>query len=212
MRHRTTTTLYSYWNELRGGRIAPRRFEIEPARIGEILPDTFILERTDWHTYPFRLAGTRICERFGFEFRGTNMLVGWSDDDQATLEERLATISQQGGVGLFTIDAQTPNARHVSLELLILPLVHMQTSADRFLGSIAALETPDWLGSEPVCSKRLMSNELIWPDGSPHAVVQPLDRQVPFLPHIRTARIVRQNERQFRVYDGGRGKSDHDKI
>ncbi len=212
MRHKTTTTLYAYWNGLRGERIAPRRFEVEPGRIGNILPDTFILERTDWHTYPYRLAGTRICETFGCEFRGTNMLDGWSSDDQTTLETRMITISQQGGAGLFTVEAETANARRFTLELLVLPLVHIHPTADRYLGSMAALDAPDWLGNEPVRSKRLISHDVIWPDGRPHSVVQTVDRQVPFLPHIRTARIVRQDKRQFRVYDGGLAKSGSDEI
>jgi hypothetical protein len=212
MRHKTTTTLYNYWNGLRGDRIAPRRFEVEPGCIGEILPDTFILERADSRTYPFRLAGTRICERFGFEFRGTNFVDGWSSDDQTILETQLATISQHGGAGLFTVEGRTPRNHVVSFELLILPLVHMQQTADRFLGSIAALESPEWLGSEPVGSKRLISSEIVWPDGRPHSFVATVDRQVPFLPHIRSGRIVRQDRRQFRVYDGGLTNSERDEI
>ena len=58
--------------------------------------------------------------------------------------------------------------------------------------------------------KRLVAHELIWPDGRPHSVVDKVDRQVPFLPHIRTARIVRADRRQFRVYDGGLTKTEGD--
>jgi hypothetical protein len=212
MRHKTTTTLYTYWNGLRGHRIAPRRFEVEPGCIGDILPDTFILEKTDSETYPFRLAGTRICERFCTEFRGTNFLDGWAPDDHAVLAQRLSAIAHQGGVGYFTLEAATKAARTVSLELLILPLVHMQQTADRFLGSIAALETPAWLGSEALTTKRLTESDIVWPDGRPHAFVELADRQAPFLPHVRTGRIVRSDRRQFRVYDGGLIKPEADKI
>ena len=78
-------TLYGYWNALRAGRIAPRRLEIEPSRIGSILSETFMLERTDPATYHYRLAGTRLCEIFGFELRGTNLLDGWSEADRRRL-------------------------------------------------------------------------------------------------------------------------------
>jgi hypothetical protein len=67
MKQRTVQTLYGYWNALRAGRIAPRRLEIEPSRIGSILSETFMLERTDPATCRYRLAGTRLCEIFGFE-------------------------------------------------------------------------------------------------------------------------------------------------
>ena len=80
MKQKTSQILFAYWNEVRGSRVAPRRFEIEPSRISEILPETFILERLDRETYRFRLAGTRICEEFGQELRGTNFLDGWLDD------------------------------------------------------------------------------------------------------------------------------------
>ena len=47
MQQRTNQILFAYWNDVRGERLAPRRFEIEPARIATILPETFILERLD---------------------------------------------------------------------------------------------------------------------------------------------------------------------
>ena len=83
MKQRTLHTLYGYWNEVRAGRLAPRRLEIEPSRIAGILSETFMLERVDAATYRYRLAGTRLCELFGSELRGTNFLDGWSEQDRA---------------------------------------------------------------------------------------------------------------------------------
>mgnify|MGYP002386686614 CR=1 FL=1 len=74
MKHKTSQSLYGYWNEVRRGRLAPRRFDIEPSRISQILPATFILERVESERYLFRLAGTRLCEIFAREFRGTNFV------------------------------------------------------------------------------------------------------------------------------------------
>ena len=79
MKQKTSQILYAYWNGVRGERMAPRRFEIEPARIATILPETFILERLDTDTFVYRLAGTRMCEQFGCEFRGANFLDGWNE-------------------------------------------------------------------------------------------------------------------------------------
>ena len=39
MRQPACKQLYAYWDRLRNGRAAPRRFEIEPARIPTLLPD-----------------------------------------------------------------------------------------------------------------------------------------------------------------------------
>ena len=85
MKQKTTQILDAYWNELRAGRLAPKRLEIEPSRIGSILAETFMLERAGASLYRYRLAGTRLCEIFGSELRGTNLLDGWSGSDRAAL-------------------------------------------------------------------------------------------------------------------------------
>lgn len=203
MRHKTTQALYSYWNDLRGQRLAPRRFEIEPGSIGELLPDTFILERQDTETFPYRLAGTRLCERFKREFRGQNFLNSWSPPEAAIIRERLNSISVQGGAALFLIEAENTAGKTVLMETIVLPLVHMHPVADRYLGTVSTLDTPDWLGFEPISVLRLLRDEIIWPDGRPHAAVVNAGHQAPFLPHLRKARIVRSERRQFRVFDGG---------
>ena len=73
MKQTTIQTLYAYWDGVRAGRIAPRRLEIEPARIAAILSETFMLECGDGD-YRYRLAGSRLCELFGYELRGTSFL------------------------------------------------------------------------------------------------------------------------------------------
>ncbi len=204
MKHQTTRSLYTYWNALRGERLAPRRFEIEPGRIGDILPDTFILERQDQQCFPYRLTGTRICELFGSDFRGTDFMWGWPERDLPALRSRLNTISVQGGAAVFTAEGITDSGRSILLEIIALPLVHTHAFADRFLGAISPLQRPAWLGSEPIAARQLLSDDIIWPDGRPRDIVDVMDRQSPFVPRMRHARIVRQDRRQFRVYDGGR--------
>lgn len=208
MRNKTSQSLYSYWNEIRAGRLAPHRFEIEPAQISAILPETFILERSDTGTYKYRLAGTKICELFGVEFRGADFLDGWRDDDRITLQRQLAAMTKQGGVSVLTLDAATLDGRTAAFEIILLPLVHSQNQLDRFLGASSPLTAPAWLGTERLLKRRLLTHELVWPDGRPHAIAEKLHAQSMFLPHMRNARIVRFDRRQFRVYDGGLSAPD----
>jgi hypothetical protein len=211
MKHKTTNTLYAYWNEVRRNRVAPRRFEIEPARIADILPDTFILERIDRRTFRFRLAGTRICERFGFELRGSHFLEGWSGD-RSLIEHHLSAAGDEGRVALFWAEACSAAGHVVDLEILVLPLIHTGNALDRFLGSVSALEEPDWLGEERLIAKRLVAADAIWPDGPPRNRPDAPTETSPFSPHVRNARIVRQDRRQFRVYKGGLDKGDEDQV
>jgi hypothetical protein len=242
MKQRTSQLLFAYWNEVRAGRIAPRRFEIEPSRIGSILSETFILERVSTvecsgptrfppnsnpplkPVYRYRLAGTKLCEHFGDDFRGRDFLDGWDLDDRATLEQALTGMSERGGVSVVTFEAGTnssagkstgkPSAgratsphKRLIFEAIMLPLVHTSDSLDRFLGCMSPLDEPAWLGSERLTEKSLLRCELIWPDGRPFPVVERSRQQTPFLAEIRNARLVRSDRRQFRVYDGGLSKN-----
>ncbi len=209
MRQKTNQILYAYWNEVRGERMAPRRFEIEPARIANILPETFILERGDSETYSYRLAGTKLCEQFGTEFRGSNFLEGWSEEDRLTLARHLNATSAQGGVVVLRIEAspRLNAAESAQFEIVLMPLVHTSSTITRLLGAVSAIDPPAWLGSERLGTKRLMACDAIWPDGRPHAVAAKHRHQAPFLASLAGARLVKIDRRAFRVLDGGLGKA-----
>jgi hypothetical protein len=199
MQQRTLQILYDYWDGLRAGRVAPLRLEIDPSRIGSILPEIFLLERTDAATYCYRLAGTRLCEMFGTELRGTNLLEGWSAADRAVLARSLRVTCEQGAATLATIEAGVDNVRRVQLEAVLLPLLHTD-KAGRVIGAMSPMSSPHWLGHDHLTSKRLVRHELIWPDGRPIAGIAPVGVQSPFLP----TGSAKGDRRAFRVLDGGR--------
>ncbi|MBA2124800.1 PAS domain-containing protein [Hyphomicrobium methylovorum] len=205
-------TLFAYWNRLRGDRLAPKRFEIEPSAIAAFLPDTFILERIDARTIRFRLAGTRISEAFGVDFRGVNLFDLFEPGDRSTLQREMTLITAEGAVGVFQIGAESATGYSVAFEFLVLPLTHTGSSIERFLGSCTPLERPCWLGDVPLTRRKLVSHSVVWPDGRPTSedLVALSHRQTPFLPTIREARIVKSDRRQFRVYDGGLHRRQED--
>jgi hypothetical protein len=204
MKTKASQIVYAYWNEVRGTRLAPSRFEIEPSRIADVLPETFVLERSDGGAYRYRLAGTRLCEQLGVDLRGSDFLAGWESDEETVLTHQFYLMAAQGAVTRLSIELEGASGRAAEFEALILPLVHTRDTVSRFLGVMAAEEPGSTCRSrEPLTARRLLAQETIWPDGRPHGLVDKLQQQVPFLPHIRNARIVRVNRRQFRVYDGG---------
>lgn len=203
-------SLFSYWNALRGNRPAPKRFEIEPARIANSLPDTFILERINHKNARFRLAGTRITEALGIELRGRNLFELFEAADATTLQNEIQTITEHCGVGLFHISAGNDDGTSTRFEVLVLPLTHMHDSVDRFLGSFAAIDQPCWLGAAPLTKRKLINSEIMWPDGAPSAGDNKQMLLQPVLRTRREARIVRADWRQFRVYDGGLSQAGED--
>ncbi len=202
MKQRTSIWLYAYWNDLRKGRVAPERFEIQPAEIASLLPETFIAEVGDVMNYPFRLVGTRICEQFGRELRGLNFLDLWQEDNQEAIETLLHSTVTDGSVAFAEFLAYTQDGRHVPFEMLVLPLVHASTSINRLMGCLSAVETPYWLGTQPLAHLELVDAKIIWPDHQPHFLRAD---QIDELPLANTAnRIVTENGRTLRVYEGGR--------
>lgn len=203
MQEAVSQSLYSYWDALRGGRPAPKRFEIEPSRIAQNLPDTFILERVNYTNARFRLAGTRITDALGVELRGKNLFELFDIHDRRTLQNQIELVASRCAVGLFHMTAESADGKSTTFEVLILPLTHTSETIERFLGSVSSREKPEWLGSAPLTKYKLIHHEIIWPGLTRSGREGDFQYQAPILHDRREARIVRSARRQFRVFDGG---------
>lgn len=168
MKHVATHKLYQYWSKLRGKRPAPERREIEPIDIREILGDTFILQVRDLETYPFRLAGTRMCSAFCRELKDRNFLSLWTDKDREPMETLLNAIGTDGAAAVIGFKGFTDNEKPLAFEMLLLPLSQGGVHMNRVLGSCAPIEKPYWLGSRPIMRQEITSLRLIWPDEKPY--------------------------------------------
>lgn len=211
MKEAVSQSLFTYWNDLRGDRPAPRRFEIEPSAIAHHLPDTFILERVDYATLRFRLAGTRISEAFGMDLRGQDLLGLFNEKDRETLQGQISLITSKSAVGVFEISADDGQGHSALFEVTMMPLVHTRDVVERYLGSVTPIGRPQWLGLFPLTHRSLVRHKLIWPDSETPVEITSLDRQTPFYPAVREARIVRSARRQFRVYEGGLSRANNER-
>jgi hypothetical protein len=167
MKHAASRELYDYWNRVRGNDPAPQRSAIEPSDLRRILPDTFILEVGDREHYQVRLAGTRVCAIYCREIKGTNLLDLWRADDRSAMATLASAVTEDGAAAVVTLDARNAANQDVGCELTLLPLRHGGKTFDRILGSLATLERPHWLGSEPVVRQTITSLRLIWPHETP---------------------------------------------
>lgn len=212
MQHATTRKLYTYWDELRGKRPAPSRFEIEPTGIADLLPETFLLEDSGEDNFRYRLAGTRICDHFAKELRGEDFFASFHESDQNILKPDFKKIRENGAVGLLKIESSGRYGLTAEFEMLVLPLIHTHGRVERCLGSIAGLSLPPTIGQSPLIRNRIIAHKLVWPDGGPRNVAKHAERQLPFAPHMRAARIVKSAHRHFRVYDGGLAQAERKKF
>ena len=196
MQQPTSLQLYAYWDRVRNGRFAPRRFEVEPAKIAALLPETFIAEGAGLLGCRFRLAGTKICEQFGRELRGADLLSLWQDSYRDAVASLLRTVLTDGAVGYGTFTAYTRTERHADFEFVLLPLIHTGDAVNRILGAITAIEPPFWLGSEPLVRQEIGALNLHWPDGGPAFTAQ------------SGAEVISLASRRFRAVERRLGEGD----
>jgi hypothetical protein len=154
-----------------------------------------------------------MCDIFGQELRGTNFLDGWMTIDRLPLLRQFSTLTRQASVGVVHIEVAAIAEEAIECEVLLLPLRHTRDAIDRVLGSFSTLQSPGWLGEKPIVSKRVLANELVWPTRDALATLSREPAEQPVTePMSRTARIVRSERRQFRVFDGGLNRPDCDKT
>ena len=145
MDHPNTQALHGYWNELRAGRDAPYRSEIDPRKIRGALETMFILETTPEGGLRFRLAGTRLCELTGEELRGRsaeNLMIFGHEREIASLARRTL---EEPGVGVMRVRAEhrrEPSAESFSGEMILLPMRSELGDMTRILGAVNLTEAP----------------------------------------------------------------------
>ncbi len=163
MKHPSARALYAYWDRLRKGRAAPERAEIDPADIGRLLGDIFLLENSESPRQAVRLAGTRLCALIGHEMRGRSFGAFFAADDRATLFGLLEGVADGQLPAVASLIGETDDDRTVELEMLLLPLRHRGRTHARMLGSIVPLDVPYWTGTAPLARLRIRTLRMIHP-------------------------------------------------
>ncbi|MFV0280142.1 MAG: PAS domain-containing protein [Rhodoblastus sp.] len=160
MRQQASRELYTYWNALRGHRAAPARADIDPTAIRSILSNTFMIEADGEASFPLRLSGARINALWARDLKGRSFLDLWGED-RASIAAVLLTVMD--GACPVVAGAQTCLAGHapIDMELILLPLRHQGRTLARVLGSLAAADTPDWVGLIPIERLELRSLRII---------------------------------------------------
>ncbi|HEY7459737.1 MAG TPA: PAS domain-containing protein [Xanthobacteraceae bacterium] len=166
MKHAPTKALYAYWDQLRAGRSAPDRSDLDPGAIRTLLGDVFLLELGGKDRHIVRLAGTRICTLLGRELKGRPFAEGFAAEDWPELFALLDGVAGAAVPVVAGVVGETEDGRTIDLELLVLPLRHRGRTHSRLLGSLAAGEWPYWAGSHALVRLRLVSTRYLTPDAA----------------------------------------------
>lgn len=170
MKHKNSHLLVGYWSLLRAGRDVPDQADIDPRAIKRLLSYTFILDCEIPSRPVYRLAGTALCERFGFELKGTGFLAHWESQSGLSLASLLRqALKTRQPLCLSSIAATADNGM-VELETVLTPISLNGEEPKRFFGMVQMLSDPTPLIGRAIAFERLIASHFIQED-------EPLPRQ-----------------------------------
>lgn len=161
MKHKNSHLLVGYWSRLRKGRGAPDQAEIDPRAIKRLLPYVFILDCEHPERPVYRLAGTSLCERFGYELKGTSFLAHWEAQSGLSLAPLLAQALRGGQPLCLSSIAATSDNGMAELESVLAPISQHGGPPTRFLGLVQMLSNPAPLLGHAIAYERLIGSQLI---------------------------------------------------
>ena len=164
MKHNNSHLLAGYWSRLRKGRAVPDQSDIDPRAIKPLLSYVFILDCENPARPLYRLAGTALCERFGFELRGTSFLAHWESQSGLSLASLLRHALQLRQPLCLSSIAATADNGMVELETILTPISFNGGAPTRFFGMVQMLSDPTPLLGRSIAYERLMGSQLIQED------------------------------------------------
>jgi hypothetical protein len=172
MKHRNSHLFVGNWSRLRRGRDVPDQADIDPRAIKRMLSHVFILDAGDPGHACYRLAGTSLCDRYGFELRGTSYLAHWEAGSRAAmtlLMRQSLALKQPVSISSF---GTTPDGAIVELEIVLAPVSFGTDQPTRFIGMMQVLSDPAPLAGRPIAFQRLVASQFVRED-------EPLSTYVP---------------------------------
>ncbi len=125
---------HDHCEALRADRIAPRRSEIDPRRIENVLEQAFILECTADGEARFRIAGMALGDLMGMEVRGMPATALVQPQDRARFSALLRDLCRNAEIADLTL-ATVSGAR---AEMPLLPMTGEDGRVSRILGCMVA--------------------------------------------------------------------------
>jgi hypothetical protein len=190
MKHKNSHLLVGYWSRLRQGKDVPDQTEIDPRAIKRLLPHVFILDAENPARPIYRLAGTALCDRLGFELKGTGFLTHWEAHSSVALGSLLQQALWLKQPVCLTSVGASADCGMVELETILLPIKFGESGPTRFLGMIQILSDVTLLGGRPIAFQRLAASQIIREDEPvrehlPPPPSPPVYRSHPKAPHLR---------------------------
>jgi hypothetical protein len=131
------SSLKTYWERLRAGRIAPYRAEIDPREFENALENMLIVERIAPGNLRIRLAGMKVCEMMGMEIRGMQPDMFVVEGDRARFDRLLGVVMSEPAVVEIEMEVAGPKSLRQRATMLLMPLRSDFGEINRVLGCLS---------------------------------------------------------------------------
>src|SRR4051794_21080233 len=144
MKHPSSREFFAYWDEKRGLARAPDRGDIEPGALRELLGDIFVLGYDPAASYPFRVAGTRVCALLGSDQKGSSFSALFEPACRSEIEDIIGIVGDEMLGAVAGVSATDRTGAAAQLELLLLPFNKRAHAPLSLTGLLAPLGSGDW--------------------------------------------------------------------
>lgn len=129
----------AYWTALRQGGSIPRRSDVDPRGLENLLHCAFVLEGVAPGIARFRIAGRHIAEITGMEVRGMPITALFTPLSRKTMSDALTDVFSSPAIAELTLSAE-PLAGQGSFEahMVLLPLKDDNDKITRALGVVVS--------------------------------------------------------------------------
>ena len=128
----------SYWENLRAGRLAPMRSELDPRQITGALDHTFVLEYNGPLDVRFRLAGMALCQMMGMELRGMPARALIETGHRDELSRVLDDLVVSPKIVEVLLKTSTNSSSQLNARMLLLPMQNDAGQFTRILGCLVS--------------------------------------------------------------------------
>ncbi|AXI46566.1 PAS domain-containing protein [Sulfitobacter sp. SK012] len=129
----------AYWEALRGTRLMPRRAEIDPRGIEQVLEYAFIVERIAPGIARLRVAGSHLSDIMGMEVRGMPLTSFFAPSARRRVSDMLEEVFETPAQSTLKLTSELEHGRPpLEARMLLLPLKSDLGDVSRILGCLVA--------------------------------------------------------------------------
>jgi len=145
------------FDQMRGGRTAPRREDLDLKQVRKLVPNLFIAEQAaSPGDFRWRLAGTAVSALMGREVTGSGITDGWDRQDSERIRRFLSGISGAHKPDILRMRFMTDRGQWILAQIAAVPLMAADGLTTQVLGGLFTFPDPDLKHHDAITARELV--------------------------------------------------------